>query len=73
MLAESLMEWRDRVKKEGQVEGEALVLTRLLQLKFGSLDDGSRQRIAEADSKTLLRWADRILTAEKFSEVFGDD
>jgi hypothetical protein len=30
MLAENLMEWRDRVKEEGRLAGEALVLSRLL-------------------------------------------
>ena len=59
MLAENLMEWRDRVREEGRLAGEALILTRLLQLKFGSLDDAVHQRIAAADAETLLRWAGR--------------
>jgi hypothetical protein len=77
MLAENLMEWRDRVREEGreegQLAGEALVLTRLLQLKFGSLDAAVRRRIQEADSETLLRWADRVLTAESLTAVFDDE
>ncbi len=65
------MEWRDRVREEGQLAGEALLLTRLLQLKFGSLDDTVGQRIADAE--TLLRWGGRVLTADSLAEVFGDD
>ncbi|MCP4655123.1 MAG: transposase [bacterium] len=71
------MEWRDRVREEGreegQLAGEALILTRQLQLKFGPLADATRQTIAGAESKTLLRWADRVLTAASLSDVFDDD
>ncbi len=76
MLAENLMDWRDRVRQEGRqeglLEGETMILTRLLQHKFGSLDEATRQKIAEADSKTLHHWADRILTATKLSGIFKD-
>ncbi len=70
MLAENLMDWRDRVRQEGRLEGETGILTRQMLKKFGSLDDATRQKIAEADSKTLLRWADRILTATKLPDIF---
>ncbi len=77
MLAENLMEWRDRVREEGreegQLAGEALLLTRQVQLKFGSLDEAVEQRIADADAETLLRWGGRVLTADSLAEVFGDD
>ena len=73
MLAANLMEWRNRVHKEGRLEGEALVVSRQLQLKYGDLDESTQKRIAEADSETLLRWADRVLTAEQLSDVFSED
>lgn len=76
MLAENLMDWRDGVReegrKEGREEGEALMLTRLVQLKFGPPDEATRQRISDADSETLLRWAGRVPTAGSLSEVFDD-
>ncbi len=50
-----------------------MVLTRLLQLKFGALDKAVQERIDRADSETLLRWADRVLTALSLSDVFGGD
>ena len=77
MLAANLMEWRDRVREEGreegQLQGEALILSRQIQLKYGPLDEPTKKRIAEADSETLLRWADRVLTAEQLSDVFKED
>ena len=81
MLAANLMEWRERVReegrkeghKEGQLVGEALVVSHLIQLKYGDLDEPTHKRIAEADSETLLRWADRVLTAEQMADVFHDD
>jgi hypothetical protein len=81
MLAANLMEWRDRVRNEGmeegiekgQLKGEALVVSRQIQLKYGPLDEATKKRIAEADSDTLLRWADRVLTAEQLSDVFQED
>ncbi len=58
--------------EKGQLAGEALILARQLQLKFGPLDDATDQRIADCDSGTLLRCADRVLTATSLSEVFDD-
>ena len=50
-----------------------MVLNRPLQLKLGLFDDAVQERIEKADSETLLRWADRVLTADNLSDVFGDD
>ncbi len=73
MLAENLIDWKNDFEAKAVEKGEALMLTRLLQLKFGPLlDDASRQRISEAESKTLLRWGGRILTAESLEDVFRD-
>jgi hypothetical protein len=79
MLAENLIDWRndfeakavEKGREEGVLAGEALMLTRQLQLKFGPLDDAARGRVSDADSKTLLRWADLVLTAESLDDVFG--
>ena len=58
-----------RGRQEGRQEGEALVLSRLLQLKFGEIPDDAKRRIAQADPDTLLAWSDRILTAQSVDEV----
>jgi predicted transposase YdaD len=82
MLAERVTEWTEEWKRqgrqeglqegrqEGRQEGEALLLLRLLELRFGELDETSRARIRRADTETLLRWCENFLTATSISEVF---
>ena len=55
--------------KEGRQEGEALVLMRLIELKFGPPSEAVRAQINAADADTLLRWSERILTAQTLDEV----
>ena len=50
-------------------KGEARVLTRLLQMKFGELPEDTLHRIEAADEGTLLRWSERVLTATRLDEV----
>lgn len=66
MLAERVREWT----RQWEQEGQAKVLTRLLERKFGSLDAAVRSRIAQADSERLLAWSERVLTAERLEDVF---
>ena len=60
------------VREEGRMEGEAAVLLRLIQLKFGPPDSDLRQRIETADAAMLLRWSERILTAATLEEFLND-
>ena len=53
----------------GRQEGEALVLMRLIELKFGPPSEAAREQINAADADTLLRWSERILTAQSLDEV----
>lgn len=55
--------------EKGRQEGEALILLRLIELRFGPPSDGVRARIAGADADTLLRWSERVLTAQTLEEV----
>ena len=57
--------------EEGRQEGEAALLLRLLTLKFGPPDPLIRRRIETADTDTLLRWAERILTASTLDEILS--
>ena len=57
-------------RQEGRQEGEALVLLRQIELKFGPPSAKVRQRIREADAETLLRWLERVLTADTLEAVF---
>lgn len=60
----------DQGRKEGLQEGEATVLLRQIELKFGPPDAAVRKRVESADSDTLLRWSERILTAGSVDQVF---
>ena len=55
--------------QEGRQEGEALVLLRQLELKFGPPSEAVRAQINAADAETLLRWSERILTAQTLDQV----
>jgi flagellar biosynthesis/type III secretory pathway protein FliH len=86
LLAEPVKEWTkqwreegrekglekglEKGRQEGRKEGEAQFLIRLLERKFGLLDDEIRQRIDAADRDQLLEWGERILKAERIEEVF---
>ncbi|EIC23714.1 DUF4351 domain-containing protein [Thiorhodovibrio frisius] len=55
--------------EKGLQQGAADVLLRQMERRFGPLDDGTRARIAEADSEHLLEWSDRILDAQTLNDV----
>ena len=86
MLAERVIEWTEEWKRqgaekgrqegrqegleEGLQKGEATLLSRMLELRFGPLSEGNRAKVRAADADTLLRWGERILTAATAEEVF---
>lgn len=53
----------------GQQQGEAKMLLRQIERRFGPPPEAVRQRILGADSESLLRWSDRILSAESLEAV----
>jgi hypothetical protein len=60
---------REEGRQEGRQEGEAAILLRLIELKFGPADESVRRQVREADADTLLRWSERVLTAERLDEL----
>ena len=56
-------------EQRGKQLGEAEMLLRLIERKFGSPSETVRDRITQADSETLLEWSDRILEARSLDEV----
>ena len=74
MLAERVIEWTEEWKRQGvekgRQEGEAILLLRMLELRFGPLSEGNRAKVRAADADTLLRWGERMLTAATAEEVF---
>ena len=79
MLAERIDSWNEQLREEGRQQGlqqglqagEAKALLRLLEKRFGPLDQVTRDRIADADADLLLEWIDRFSTAESVADVFS--
>jgi len=57
--------------EQGLVMGEAALLLRLLERRFGPLPAATRQRIAAADADTLLLFGERVLDAQSLEDVFA--
>nr|VFK61055.1 MAG: hypothetical protein BECKUNK1418G_GA0071005_101527 [Candidatus Kentron sp. UNK]VFK69576.1 MAG: hypothetical protein BECKUNK1418H_GA0071006_101611 [Candidatus Kentron sp. UNK] len=57
--------------ERGMQQGEAAVLHRQLNSKFGEkFTDAYRQRIDKADIDTLLDWSEQVLSARSIDEIF---
>ncbi|WP_133511507.1 DUF4351 domain-containing protein [Candidatus Thiosymbion oneisti] len=68
-LQQGMQQGMQQGVQQGKHQGEALVLERLLRLKFGTLPDEVQQRIDQASEQTLLAWSERVLTANRLDEV----
>ena len=71
MLRETVLEWTREWEQNGVQKGEARLLMRLLELKFGALRPEDQARIDGADAERLLEWGERVLTARSLDEVFS--
>lgn len=69
-LAEKFDQWAKEYKQEGQKQGEALVLQRLLSRRFDPLPPEVLARIASASEEDINQWVDRILDADCLEDVF---
>ena len=61
-----------RILAEGRRQGETEVLLRQLRLRFGALPEDVAARLNAADSETLLRWSERVLSAATLDAVFAE-
>ncbi|WP_130471532.1 DUF4351 domain-containing protein [Candidatus Magnetaquicoccus inordinatus] len=57
---------------DGRHEGEAAILTRQLQRRFGNLPVWASEKIAKAEPSTLEEWSLRILDATTIESVLAD-
>ncbi|MCX7109901.1 MAG: DUF2887 domain-containing protein [Proteobacteria bacterium] len=58
--------------RKGREEGEAALLLRILERRFGPLPINVKHRIASTDAETLLIYGERVLDAQSLDEIFGD-
>ncbi len=84
MLAERVKEWNQeslergiqkgiqKGMQKGMQKGALQLLTRLIETKFGPLSPNFITRMEQADDEQILRWSERILTADKLSDIFGN-
>ena len=56
--------------EKGLAEGEAKILTLLLETRFGALPADFRQRISAADAGAIEAWATRAVEARDLQSVF---
>jgi hypothetical protein len=56
--------------QKGLQEGEARILLRQLQLKFGPLGSEVEERVRSADADCLLEWGARLLSADTLADIF---
>jgi len=69
-LKKGLQKGRKRGLEEGLAGQRELVL-RQLETKFGEIDIRTRSRVMAAKPKSLLRWGERLITAERLADVFA--
>jgi len=70
---EGLAEGEARGRAEGKLETERSVLVRLLEHRFGPLDEGFRTRIDQADTERLSEWVLRVVSSESIEAVFDEE
>jgi Domain of unknown function (DUF4351) len=72
---EQIMGWLtqpyfDKGRAQGRAEGEANILVRLIEKRFGVVSPQLRQRIFTADVATLEEWIERVFDAPDLQSVF---
>ncbi len=79
MLAERIERWKREYQEQGYHEGmqqgmqqgEAALLLRQMERKFGpEASEMYRRRVEQADAETLLAWSERLLAAETPEQIF---
>ena len=58
--------------EKGRQEGELLLLTRQITLKFGELPTWAQERLEHATTDQLEAWAERILSAESLEALLKE-
>ncbi|MDX2053631.1 MAG: hypothetical protein SFV15_14620 [Polyangiaceae bacterium] len=64
-------EAEEKGRQEGRQEGEAEMLLRLLTIKFGPQPAEVAQRLASASQADVLRWSERMFSADSIDAIFA--
>jgi predicted transposase YdaD len=72
LRSEAMQEGRQEGLQKGRKQGEQTLLRKQLVRRFGPLDAETDQRLQQATTDELERWAENLLDAESLAEVFGD-
>ncbi|MBF0165816.1 MAG: DUF4351 domain-containing protein [Magnetococcales bacterium] len=59
-------------EQRGERKGEANILTRLLQRRFGTVPAWANEKIAKADLSSLEEWSLRFVDAQSLDDIFSD-
>lgn len=70
-LADIFHQGEEKGRLEGRQEGEATILQRQLERKFGSLSQDMLDKLHKADSVTLELWSLRILDTNSLDDFFS--
>ncbi|MBF0109596.1 MAG: DUF4351 domain-containing protein [Magnetococcales bacterium] len=58
--------------RDGERDGEAKILTRQLQRRFGTVPDWASEKIVKAEPSSLEEWSLRFVDAQSLDDVFSD-
>jgi predicted transposase/invertase (TIGR01784 family) len=72
-LAEERAAGREEGREEGRAGAQRVMLSRLLETRFGRLDSALSARLERASVDELVRWFDRALVAQTLDSVFDAD
>ncbi|MBF0133126.1 MAG: DUF4351 domain-containing protein [Magnetococcales bacterium] len=72
MWTTHIEKWSQDIEQKGRKEGEATMLTRLLQRRFGAVPEWVGEKMTKADLPTLEKWGLRFVDAQSLDEVFAD-
>ncbi|MEO5329363.1 MAG: DUF4351 domain-containing protein, partial [Magnetococcus sp. THC-1_WYH] len=71
IIMKAIMEAQTDSEQKGRQEGEATILTRLLQRRFGTVPDWASEKIAKAELPSLEEWSLRFVDAQSLDDVFS--
>ncbi len=69
-LLKGLQKGEARGIAKGRVEGALSSLLKLVEMKFGTIGEADKERLAQLDSDQVTRALSRILTANTLADIF---